>query len=318
MKRNTDQIHNRLEQLVREMINAHESAYFDRLRDFKHYCASTPMLVSCLAELPKATYNLKAGWRELEERWPEGEASYFYRWSAIRQIVDGGPDCLKVFWHQVMVKRRADAHNRLTKDFVIPLCDYLLHQIESSSLVLYLLWRYKRWAEWFKPERLRDIYNAKGEEGLDRNLRRFLFESGIDYPFSKPRSPRGEADIVGGLETDDPLVLEIKVWDSEKGYREDRVRDGLRQVVDYADKYGKDRGYVAVFNLDLEPLFFVGGERTDELPARIEHGSRTYYFIAINIAEQSKPVSQWDKGKHVRTNRIQLTGLWAMTEESRR
>lgn len=313
----TDQIRSRLEQLVNEIGNAYESSYFDRLREFKRYCDSTPVLASCLAQLPEASYDFEVDPRDLEKRWPGGEASYSYRWDAIRQIVDGGPDGLRRFWHHRMMKRRADAHGLLTRDFVVPLCGYLLDQIGYSSLVLYLLWRYKRWAEWFEDERLRDIYKAKGEDGLDRNLRRFLFESGIDYPQSKPRSPRGEADVVAGLETDDPLVLEIKIWDSEKGYKEDRVRDGLRQVVDYADKYGKDTGYVAVFNLDRDPLLFVGGEGGDGLPARLERGSRTYHFIAINIAEQPKPVSQRDKGKRVRVNKVQLAELWATIEQSK-
>jgi hypothetical protein len=175
--------------------------------------------------------------------------------------------------------------------------------------MLYLLWRYKLWAEWFEAERLRRVYGSSGEEGLDLDLRRFLFESGIDYPFSQPRSPGGRADVVASLETDDPLVLEIKVWDSEKGYRENRVRDGLRQVVDYTDRYGKDVGYVVVFNLDPVPLQLIGETGDTGKPARIER-DHTYYFISVNIAKQEKPVSQKDKGKPVKGNQVQLSELW--------
>jgi hypothetical protein len=175
--------------------------------------------------------------------------------------------------------------------------------------MLYILWRYKRWVAWFEAERLRKIYDRDGEDGLDRDLRRFLFESGIDYPYSQPQSPGGRADIVAELETDDSLVLEVKVWDSKKDYKEDRCRDGLRQVMDYADKYGKDKGYVVVFNLDPEPLEFVSPTDTGEWPPRLEHGSRTYYLIAVDIAEQTKPISQRDKGKPVKTNQVKLAEL---------
>lgn len=178
--------------------------------------------------------------------------------------------------------------------------------------MLYILLRYKRWVEWFEAERLRRIYSDDGEDSLDHDLRRFLFESGIDYPYSQPQSPGGRADIVAGLETDDPLVLEVKVWDSNKSYRENRCYDGLRQVMDYAEKYGKDKGYVVVFNLDPIPLEFVSPTNTDEWPPRLEHGSKTYYFIDVDIAEQTKPVSERDKGKPVKTNVVQLAELLSL------
>ena len=175
--------------------------------------------------------------------------------------------------------------------------------------MLYLLWRYKRWAEWFEAERLREVYGSDGENGLDHDLRRFLFESGVDHPFSQPRSPSGQADVVAGLETHDPLVLEIKVWDSQKPYKVDRVRDGLRQAIAYTDDYGKDVGYVVVFNLDPLPLQFIGEANSTELPARIVK-DHTYYFLSINIAEQKKPASQRDKGKPVKRNEVRLSKLW--------
>jgi len=181
--------------------------------------------------------------------------------------------------------------------------------------MLYLLTRYKCWAEWFESERLRRVYSTSGEKGLDRDLRRFLFESGIDYPLSQPRSPGGQTDVLVGLETDDPLVLEIKVWDSDKGYKKNRVCDGLRQVIDYAAKYRKDTGYVAVFNLDPVPLKFVGETNAGEWPARIERGC-TYFFIEIDVAEQDKSVSQRDKGKPVKRNEVRLRELWDTVENA--
>ncbi len=150
---------------------------------------------------------------------------------------------------------------------------------------------------------------------VDRDLRRFLFESGIDFPFSQPRSPGGQADVVASLETDEPLVLEIKVWDSEKNYRENRVRDGLRQVMNYAAMYGNDKGYVVVFNCDVVPLTFVSETNPGEWPARIE-ADRTYYFLDINIAPQPLPVSQQDKGKPVKRNEIVLRRLWDSLKDS--
>jgi hypothetical protein len=165
--------------------------------------------------------------------------------------------------------------------------------------------------EWFEAERLRVEYANAGSHGeavLDRDLRRFLFESGIDYPYSEPDSPHGRADVVAQLETDDPLVLEVKVWDSAKNYRKNRVRDGLRQAMQYADSYGKEKGYVAVFNIDDRPLEFAGSVGGDEWPPRFEVSGKAYCFVDINIGEQP-PVSQQRKGQPVETQRIELAQL---------
>jgi hypothetical protein len=274
------------------------------------YCDRTPALAGCLAQLPKSEYDFEINGRDMESQWPEEEKGIAYRWNAISQIVDLGSDGIEKAWGQLMIRGEQNALREIGRLFLIPVFNYLVHRLDDLGMKLYLLLRYKRWAEWFEGERLRKVYASEGENGLDRDLRCFLFESGVDYPFSQPRSPQGQADIVAELDTDDPLVLEVKVWDSEKGYGKDRVRDGLRQVMDYADRYEKDKGYVPVFNLDLEPLVLAREATDAEWPARIERGGKTYFFITINIAKQSEPVSKRRKGKLVRVNEIQLEELW--------
>jgi len=302
-----DQIHNRLSQLFIEIANASFPNYYDRLRDFKNYCERTPVLKHCLAQLPQACYDLKR--IQTESQWPGGEGSYALQWDAISQIVDGGPGLVHSALRNLTGGMKEYDLPKITEIFVRPIYDYLVYQLGISNTMLYILLRYKRWVEWFEAERLRKVYNCDGEDGLDRDLRRFLFESGIDYPYSQPHSPSGRADIVAELETDAPLVLEVKVWDSNKDYKENRCRDGLRQVMDYTTKYGKDRGYVVVFNLDPVPLEFVSPQSTGERPPRLEHGSETHYFIAFDIAEQEAPASERDKGKPVKTNMVQLAEL---------
>lgn len=316
MKTPTDRVLERLRQFVDYVRNADEHTYWDRLVEFRLFCEIRPALACSLAQLPEVPYDWQKNWHEV--RWPWGEEqNCAFRWDAIKQLTETRDK--RVFSDRL---NRIDtnfegASKKITQEFVEYVRDYLVHQLESSSVMLYLLLRYKCWAEWFEVKRLRQVYSDEGETGLDRDLRRFLFESGIDYPFSQPDVPGGRVDIVAGLETGDALVSEVKVWDSAKNYRVNRVCDGLRQVMHYATKYGKDRGYVVVFNLDPEPLVFEGETDTDRWPARTEHGGRTYYFIAIDIIpEYVKPVSQRDKGKLVKTHEVQLAELWARLEES--
>lgn len=305
----TERVIKRLEQLTSEVLHASNLDFYDRLRAFKRFCDGTAAIAYCLDQLPKVPYPLDSHWRDIRDQWPDGEKGYAIRWDAITQMVDSGPARVQHVWLNLWGGKEVEALPRITQLFIAPIYNYLVDQLETSNSMLYILLRYKRWAEWFEAEQLRKSYCAEGEIGLDRSLRRFLFESGIDYPYSQPDSPGGRVDIVAGLETDEPLVLEVKVWDSSKKYGENRCRDGLRQVMDYASKYGKDKGYVVVFNLDPEALTFTGQDDAKGWPPRIEYGNKTYYFMDVNIAEQQKPISQQDKGKPVKTNEVRLVDI---------
>jgi hypothetical protein len=265
-----------------------------------------------LRQLPSVSYDYEVDRSDVPDMWPGGQASYAMRWDAITKCANEGSAAVDLLWQQLGGRNRGQALRRITDIFVVPIFHFLVDQLYLSSAALYTLLRYKRWAEWFEASRLRELYEDRGNGGeaaLDESLRRFLFESGIDYPFSQPTSPRGRADVVAGLETDDPLVPEIKVWDSAKGYKLNRVRDGLRQVMDYATKYGKDRGYLVVFNLDRRPLSFIGPVDHSEWPPHIDRGGRTFFFVDVHIAEQEKPISQQDKGRPVGVNEIRLMDL---------
>ncbi len=311
---NTERLIVRLNQLLAEIESACDLGidYHDRLREFKHFCDNTPIFAQSIDQLPQANYDFSLSDRDLPHMWPGGKESYAMRWNAIGQIVDGGPHKLDEAWLQTGPLDQSDGLVKVTDMFVVPIHNFLVDQVASGSAVLYTLLRFKRWVEWFQAEKLRDMYQANNKNGelvLDKSLRCFMFESGIDYPFSEPVSPGGKVDVVAGLETDDPLVLEIKVWDSNKNYKENRIRDGLRQAMDYATKYGKDKGHIVVFNLDKTPLAFVNSDAKGEWPPRIEHGGRTYYFIDVHIAERLSPISQHEKGKPVRISEINLADL---------
>ena len=132
-----------------------------------------------------------------------------------------------------------------------PLVNFLHDQIDDAGNVLYLIERFKLRAEWFKRDELYNLYQAHtsvGETGLDRELRAGLFEGGIDYPFSQPLSPSGKADVVVLLGSDDPLVLEVKVFDPERGKGNRQLQQGFHQVLRYADDYNQSLGYLVIFN----------------------------------------------------------------------
>jgi hypothetical protein len=72
---------------------------------------------------------------------------------------------------------------------VEPLIEYLQERLAAESDMLYLLERYRRLVLWFDAEALWGRYQADtqhGESIYDEHLRRFLFEQGVDFPYSQP------------------------------------------------------------------------------------------------------------------------------------
>jgi len=171
-------------------------------------------------------------------------------------------------------------------NIVSPLIDYIHDQIDKVSYILYILEKYKLRTEWFTKNDLMTKYkNAvkSFEELLEEDLRLFLFDQGIDYPFSTPKSASGRADVVSLIDTSDPLVLEIKIFDSAKGYRKERIQGGFAQIVKYTHDYHKDTGYLVVFNMDNLEIEIEGNEADNKWPNRYIFNGKTYYIIFINM-----------------------------------
>lgn len=66
---------------------------------------------------------------------------------------------------------------------------------------------------------------------LTMDLRKFLFDNGLDYPFSEPSSPSGNVDLIYGLENKTPLTLEIKLFGGKNSYGKSYVKKGFRQAI---------------------------------------------------------------------------------------
>ncbi len=184
------------------------------------------------------------------------------------------------------------SHNGLTnleafKDrFIVKLCDYIHDQLDIVSYVLYILEKYKLRTEWFTAKDFYQQYKnleQNYEAFLEEDLRLFLFDQGIDYPFSTPQSASGRADVVSLINTEDPLVLEIKIWDSEKGYKSNRLKEGFAQIVKYANDYHKNTGYLVVFNIDNIEIEIEGKEKDNLWPDRFCFNGKTYYIIFVNL-----------------------------------
>lgn len=202
-----------------------------------------------------------------------------------------------------------DTTNSIIENYISPII-YFLHDIlDKSNSTIYLLEKYKKRTEWFTKKELFERYDnatKNYEQILEDDLRLFLFDQGIEYPFSTPTSASGRADIIGQIETDNPLVVEIKIFDRKKGYGKDRIKDGFTQIVDYANDYGKDIGYLVIYNMDKAELNLNFSEKNKIFPPRIIFNNKTFYFIIIKSGK-NKSASKAGKIEEIEILEKELT-----------
>ena len=184
----------------------------------------------------------------------------------------------------------------LTESVAGPLINYLHDQIEEAGNILFILERFKRNTEWFTRNRLFLNYvenTSAGESNLDQALRQALFEGGIDYPFSQPASPSGKTDVVALLGSDDPMVLEVKVYDPDRSRTVSHLRQGFHQVLRYSDNYNQNVGYLVIFNCSshLMAITDTDSEPT-ETPTRIKHANKTFFVFVIDVNPETASASR--------------------------
>jgi hypothetical protein len=196
-----------------------------------------------------------------------------------------------------------DQNRGFVEVIVDPLTNFLHDRLDEGGSVLGILERYTRRTEWFHQRELFDGYianTARGEDSLDAHLREYLVDQGIANPFSQPRSPSGEADIVAGLGTDDPLVLEVKLFLPSASKGDAYIRQGFSQTIHYANDFNVPVGYLVVFNLTPELLVF----ETDAAswPPSVRIGEKTAFLIAIHT-NPDRPSASRDRklARHVIT-----------------
>jgi hypothetical protein len=95
-------------------------------------------------------------------------------------------------------------------------------------------------------------HSPQAEEVYDTDLRRFLFSEGINMPFSQAKSASGESDVLTELDTDDPLVGEVKIFGAGRTRRD--LASGVPQAISYANDYSKQVAYLMIINLSGRPL----------------------------------------------------------------
>jgi hypothetical protein len=230
-------------------------------------------------------------------------------WDLLRHVSASDRDIIQ-FLSVFSSETKYDAMARdFAEQVVRPLFDYLDEQIGEGSSVLYALERYVRQIEWFDQGRLYAEFQAntrQGEEVYDRHLREFLFREGFDMPYSQLRSPSGRSDVLSRLESDDPLVCELKVYDGENrdiGH----LASGVTQALQYANDHGKPAAHLVIINLTTRPLRLPSDGPENAYPPYLDlPGARVYLIQVRGLPRES--ASRQGRTELLILERTQLVG----------
>lgn len=236
--------------------------------------------------------------------WPDGiddQRRAALVWTLFERIAEGQLQTQGLGYSMFRHSRFDENARDFTKVIAQHLFDFLGEALGSASEMLHLLERYKRQLEWFDRQRLHAAYlldTQQGEHVYDTHLRQFLFSSGVDYPFTQSRGPSGDTDVLAGLDGDDALVCEVKLFDGKNAGKR-AVATGVNQAVQYAQDYGKSLAYLVVIDLSGRGCEFPSDAPPAEWPPRIVIAGVTVHLIEVRALPlvsaskrgKSRPVS---------------------------
>lgn len=299
MKDYTDFQIERLEDLYRNFKNAaFEDINHEFPRLFKEL-RNVSVFDSILSEL-KTNYPISQ--KELNEwnqkRWAESENKFLANYSLDRYVsillhwcdylLDSGfsykaTNLGKLSTSGVENESENTKEQNYFKECIVgKIVSFIKKQLKEVHYSLYLLNRYKMRSEVFKKDELNEIYrnNSKDSETvLQDDLRLFLFEQGVGYPFSCAELKVGKTDVYAEVSPDDYMLTEVKIFDADRKYGINRLNDGFSQLVQYVNELQVPIGYLIVFNFD-NSLPVVVTETEDNV---IVLDDKIYHIIFINL-----------------------------------
>lgn len=214
------------------------------------------------------------------------QASFCYRFLTF-YIINVAKDYNLHEWNSFKTGNFEEVKEDIIENYISPILYFFHNKLDKSNSTVYLLEKYKRRIEWFTKNDLLAKYmdaTKNFEDILEHDLRLFLFDQGIDYPFSTPKSSQGKrADIVGAIDTKDPIIIEVKIVDKEKTYGKTRIKEGFNQILQYTNDYNKDAGYLVIFNFDKAEVNFKLKESSKVFPPMMVVNNKTIFFITINM-----------------------------------
>lgn len=199
------------------------------------------------------------------------------------------------------IKKYRSETSFIKEMFLLPFYDYVYEQLEAQAVLIELLKRYKHRSEWFCQKYLWDLSEGQSEKNLALDLYAYLYEQGVDLTI-EPSSITEEIDLIAAQNAEDPLLVDAKVF-RENSTKSD-IPKWFNQIYTYTKKYNEPFGCLVIYNVTKgKDLFF-------DLPGRtpqVKYGSKTVFFIVVEICPDKPPASKRGINKEVRITSNDLT-----------
>ena len=293
-----DTLRARLRERRARLVEVSPEIFENELRVFVRWLEQEPRLAGVLQELEAQPLDFEAWARTAAagRRLPLPEDE---RQRALISLEVCRSDRIRQFARLVApgATKYVELNRAFVETWVDLLVAYLADRLRDGGFVLGALARYTRRTEWFRAEAILErcrADSARAERVVDADLREYLHDQGVPFPFAQAVSPSGRADVVAGLDGDEPLALEIKLYDPADGKGEGYLRQGFAQAFRYAADFGLPVGYLVAFNLTAKTLMFEGDDDTDGWPPAIRIGGRTIFALAVQLNPE-RPTASRDR-----------------------
>lgn len=246
------------------------------------------------------------------------EEAAFLGYKVLHELADG---TFRMSDLEFVFQRRdlAGAIEGIREIYLEPFYDYIDEQLDDNGATLALLKRYKHRSEWFHQSnlwqlKLKDDQQKRSqlEGSLALDLYAYLHDQGLDFNI-ETESLRGKIDLIAAQRTDDPLLLDVKIFDNN-GRNKQYICKGFRQIYTYTQQYNEPFGYLTIFKTCEEELRFAL-RQVGDVPV-VTHNHKTIFFIVIDLYEYEQAISQRKPLKVVEITEDDLIQILQELEEA--
>lgn len=285
----------KLQKRVRQLNAASPEHFLDELERFWKYFDSVPTLKNVTTELSSRFPNIHGEVNVVLQgthrpgKTEEEHAAIGH--GVLRQLPGKGHYYLQIGPNSI--GKSADMLDELRATYLEPFYQYVDEHLDDWSFFAAMLLRYKRSCEWYRREKLYDLWSnstRNGERLLSLDLHGYLYDKGIEF-YVEPSSASGEADVVSAPSPNDSFIIEVKVFNADKGRGVASLKSGLRQIHQYTWDYNRGAGYLVIFNTSPAILRLTFSPTADPFP-RVEFNNKTFFIAVIDIFPHQKPASQ--------------------------
>ena len=317
-----EEMRNALRARRKKIASAHERAFVNEIRYAVGWISAERMLTDVLAvaESAEPVPDVEAWLAALRdatypEIWPTttdaGRAVLI--WKLMRHIAALAGQNPYAVWDEVtsvIIGGGANTGRQFTDTVLSPMFDFLIDHLADTHAGLFALWRYKARVEWFDRVDLHTGFasgagQAKGEEYFNNDLQRFLFLDAGLITSAKVRLAKTEPDLLAGVDTEDPLVCEGKLFEA-KPDDTGKIADGFNQVTIYAKTYSKTVGYLVIYNVSDRDIDLPHDGAGASWAPYVEDAGVRVYFIHVRAKVPDKSASKAGRADPVRIAREAL------------